>query len=45
MGGSIRIYSRANYEDIDCESKCIHVLNALWDYKIANSECNRVNIG
>lgn len=21
MGGSIRIYSRANYEDIDCESK------------------------
>jgi len=32
----IYIYRRANYEDIHCELKCIHVLNALRNYEIAN---------
>lgn len=34
--GNIRIYSKTNYEDIHCESECIHVLNAFRDCEIAN---------
>jgi len=32
----IYIYRRANYEDIHCELKYIHVLNALRNYEITN---------